>query len=77
MQIAIEAYIANTKDWIRLLTDCKTNFFHISGKEETPFMYKTPIEDLQLKLEVTLNHIKDEPGPYLKELVDTNQNFKN
>jgi hypothetical protein len=69
---AIVADIANTMDWIRLLTESKTNFFHITSKDETPFMYKTPIEDLQLKIEVTRAHINDEPGPYLMELTQTN-----
>jgi hypothetical protein len=73
---AIEADIANTTDWIRVLTESKTNFFHITSKSETPFMYKTPIEDLQLKLEVTRAHINDDPGPYLKELTETNRTFR-
>jgi hypothetical protein len=74
---AIEADIANTTDWIHALTESKTNFFHISAKEETPFMYKTPIEDLQLKIVAMRAHINDQPGPYLKELAETNLNFKN
>jgi hypothetical protein len=70
LQKAIRAEIANTRDWIGLLRESKTNFFHLAAKEETPFLHKTPVEDLELKLEVMQAHINDEPGPYLKELTE-------
>lgn len=73
LQRAIRAEIENTKEWIRALKESKTNFFHITVKEETPFLYKTPVDDLVLKLEVMPAHINDEPGPYLKELTDPNR----
>jgi hypothetical protein len=64
----IQAEITNTKDWISLLSTSRTNFFHISGREETPFLYKTPLEDMKFKLEIMPRHIDDEPGPDLEEL---------
>jgi hypothetical protein len=70
LQTAIHAEIANTREWIHVLKESKTNFFHIAAEEETPFLYKTPIEDFALKLEVMPAHINDEPGPYLPELTE-------
>ena len=68
LQAAIRAEMANTQDWIRVLKESKTNFFHITTGQETPFIYKTPIEDFALKLEVMPAHINDEPGPFLPEV---------
>jgi hypothetical protein len=65
---AIEAEITNTSDWISLLKSSTTNFFHLAQGEETPFIYKTPIEDLELRLEVMKRHCGDAPGPDLVEL---------
>ena len=70
LRTAIRAEIANTKDWIRVLKESKTNFFHVTAGEETPFLYKTPVEDFALKLEVMPAHINDEPGPFLPELTE-------
>ena len=70
LQTAIHAEIANTGDWIRVLKESKTNFFHITAGQETPFLYKTPVEDFALKLQVMSAHINDEPGPYLPELTE-------
>jgi len=60
--------LANTREWIALLESSRTNFFHISAVEETPFIYKTPLEDLRLRLAVMEKHINDQPGPDLPEL---------
>jgi hypothetical protein len=65
---AIEAEISNTIQWLRLLRSSQTNFFRVTQRQETPFLYKTPVEDLELKLEVMRAHMNDVPGPYLKEL---------
>ncbi|HEY3938598.1 MAG TPA: hypothetical protein VGL97_14275 [Bryobacteraceae bacterium] len=65
---AIEAEAANTKLWIQALSDSKTVFFHTTTREETPFLYRTPIDDLKLKLSVMEAHKHDEPGPDLKEI---------
>lgn len=65
---AIVAEMANTRQWIQVLTEAQTNFFHLTSREETPFLYKTPVEDLRLKLRVMEAHLEDEPGPYLPEL---------
>lgn len=67
---AIQAEMANSREWIRALTDSRTNWFHLASQEETPFLYRTPVEDLKLKLEAMQNHIHDEPGLYLKELAE-------
>jgi hypothetical protein len=69
---AIRSEIANTRDWIALFETSRTNFFHISALEETPFVYKTPREDLVLRLAVMERHLNDEPGPDLPELRDKN-----
>jgi hypothetical protein len=69
LQSAIEAEIANTTEWLRILRESKTYFFRVA-EDETPFMYKTPAEDLALKLEVMRAHTADEPGPYRKELAE-------
>jgi len=65
---AIRAELANTRDWIGLLSESRTNFFHLCKSEETPFLYKTPVEDLDLRLRVMERHLGDEPGPDLAEL---------
>jgi len=65
---AIRAEIANTKEWLRLLRESKVNFFRVAAREETPFLYKTPVEDMELKLKVMRAHLQDTPGPRLKEL---------
>ncbi len=70
LRAAILADVQNTMDWIRLLSESRTIFFHIAAAEETPFLHKSPVEDLKLKLEVTRAHINDEPGPYFKELAE-------
>lgn len=67
---AIRAEIANTRAWIDALSTSKTNFFRTAVKEETPFIYLTPIEDLKLKLKVMPKHIDDEPGPFLQDLIE-------
>ena len=36
--------------------------------EETPFLYKSPVEDLKLRLAVMEAHRADTPGPDLPEL---------
>ena len=69
---AIRAEIENTQDWIRLLRESKTNWFRVTELQETPFLYKTPLEDLELKLNVMKAHVDDEPGPYLEELLSEN-----
>ncbi len=65
---AIQAEIANTRDWIKAFRQSRTIFFHTTDREETPFLYKTPVEDLELRLKVMERHIDDEPGPDLPEL---------
>jgi hypothetical protein len=65
---ATEAEISNTRDWIRILTESRTNFFHLAAGEETTFLHKTPVEDMKLRLEAMQAHLDDEPGPFLKEL---------
>ena len=67
---AILAEIENTKEWIHALTTSRTNFFRIAQNEETPFVYLTPIEDFRLKLEVMPRHLDDEPGPFLRDLIE-------
>lgn len=68
VRAAIVAEIANTREWIRVLTECRTNFFRVAEKEETPFVYLTPTEDFKVKLQAMLAHLDDEPGPDLPEL---------
>jgi hypothetical protein len=67
---AIQAEMENTKNWIQTLRTSRTNWFHLAAREETPFMYKTPIEDLEIKLEAMKAHRNDEPGPYLEQLTE-------
>jgi hypothetical protein len=69
LRSAIEAEIANTKEWLRILRESRTYFFRVA-EVETPFLYKAPIEDMALKLEAMQAHINDEPGPYRKELAE-------
>ncbi len=69
---AIQAEIANNGEWLELLRSSRTNFFHIAEREESPFVYKTPVEDLVLRLEVMERHRGDEPGPDLAELRSRN-----
>ncbi len=66
---AIEAEIRNTEDWLRLLRESKTYFFRVA-ETETPFLYKTPVADLEIKLAAMQAHIDDEPGPFVKELTE-------
>ena len=75
LRSAIQAEIANTQEWIHALTTSKTNWFHLAIQEETPFLYKTPVEDLTLKLEAMHAHLNDEPGPYLKQLTEPKPTF--
>lgn len=70
VRAAILAEIENTKAWIHALSTSRTNFFHIAEKEETPFVYLTPLEDFKLKLEVMPRHLDDEPGPFLNDLIE-------
>lgn len=65
---AIQAEIANTRDWLDFFSATKTEVFRTTEGRETPFLYKTPVDDLQLKLKVMLAHVQDQPGPYLPEL---------
>ena len=65
---AIRAEIANTRDWIEHLETSRTNFFRVTDGEETPFLYKTPLEDMKIRLAAMERHIEDEPGPDLPEL---------
>lgn len=69
LRAAIEAEIANTKDWLRALRESRTYFFRVA-EVETPFLYKSPVDDLSLKLEAMQAHIEDEPGPDRKELAE-------
>ena len=66
---AIEAEIRNTEDWLALFRQSKTYFFR-TAETETPFLYKTPVEDLEIKLAAMRAHIDDEPGPFVKELTE-------
>lgn len=70
LDAAIQAETENTREWIQALTTSKTNWFHLAAQEETPFIFKTPIEDLTLKLEAMQAHRNDEPGPYLEQLIE-------
>ena len=65
---AIQAEISNTRRWLDFLSTSRTEVFRITEGRETPFLYKTPVEDLRLKLEVMQAHINDQPGPFLSEL---------
>ena len=65
---ALGAELQNSRDWIELLSGSRTSFFHIAEGEETPFIYKTPVEDLKLRVEVMGRHLEDVPGPDLSEL---------
>jgi hypothetical protein len=65
---AIRSEIANTQEWIRLLSSSKTEFFRVTEGRETPFLYKSAVDDFRLKLEAMKAHIDDTPGPMLKEL---------
>jgi len=67
---SIQSEIENTQDWIRLLKTSEVNFFRITEKQETPFQYKTPVEDFKIKLSAMKAHILDEPGPFLNELLE-------
>jgi hypothetical protein len=67
LRAAIQAEIANTEEWLRVLRESRTYFFRV-GDDESPFMYKTPLADLELKLAVMRTHAGDEPGPDRKEL---------
>jgi hypothetical protein len=67
---AIQAEIGNTRNWLRLLRTSEVPFFRITERLETPFLYKTPVEDFELKLAVMQKHIDDTPGPFLKELTE-------
>jgi hypothetical protein len=67
---AIRSEISNTEAWLRFLAASKTEAFRVTEGRETPFLYKTPAEDLRLKLKVMQAHIDDSPGPFLKELTE-------
>ena len=67
---AIEREIANTEAWLQLFADSKTNFMRISARAETPFIYKTPVEDLRIKLAAMKAHRGEAPGPFVKELTE-------
>lgn len=67
---AIVAEIENTREWLRVLAESRTNFFRIAEKQETPFVLLTPREDLGLKLQVMSAHLDDEPGPFLPALLE-------
>jgi hypothetical protein len=70
IKAAINAEIENAKAWIAALTESRTNFFRIAESEETPFVFFTPAEDMKRKLDVMPKHIDDEPGPFLRDLVE-------
>jgi hypothetical protein len=71
LRAAILAEIETTGAWIMALQTSRTNFFRITDHAETPFQHKTPVADLELKLEVMRAHLDDEPGPDLPELRET------
>ncbi len=74
---AILSEIDNIQDWIALLQSSKVSFFRTTELRETPFQYKTPIEDFELKLQVMQDHINDTPGPDLaKELLELGSDRK-
>ena len=64
----LAAELKNTEDWLAALENSRTNFFRVTELDETPFLYKTPLEDLRLRLEVMRRHREDQPGPDLPEL---------
>jgi hypothetical protein len=70
IRAAIRAEIANTTEWIAALTTSRTQFFRTAQEQETPFVYLTPVEDMKLKLEVMPRHLDDEPGPFLRDLIE-------
>lgn len=70
VQEAIRAEMANTDDWIKALRESRTTFFRVADKEETPFIFLTPVEDLELKRDVMPRHLDDEPGPFLQDLIE-------
>jgi hypothetical protein len=65
---AIRAEIENTEEWVWFLQESNTNWFRVTKKRETPFLYKTPVQDLEVKLAAMRAHLDDEPGPDLEEL---------
>ena len=67
LRAAIQAEITNTDEWLRVLRQSRTYFFRVA-EEETPFLYRTPVQDLQVKLQAMRAHIGDQPGPDRKEL---------
>ncbi len=69
LQQSILAEIANTQDWLHLLRESSTYFFRVA-EEETPFLHKTPAEDMEVKLLAMQAHKDDAPGPFLEELND-------
>ncbi|HTO02314.1 MAG TPA: hypothetical protein VL069_01370, partial [Opitutus sp.] len=70
IQKSIISEIENTTNWIHALTTSRTPFFRVAQEEETPFVYRTPVEDFRLKLEVMARHMNDEPGPFLRDLIE-------
>lgn len=66
---AIRLEMENTRRWIELL-ETAPEVFQVAAIDETPFLYRTPLKDFRLKLEVMQAHLDDEPGPYLKELAE-------
>lgn len=70
IRAAILGEIENTKEWIHALETSHTHFFRTAVSEETPFVYLTPVKDFQLKLEVMPHHLDDEPGPFLRDLIE-------
>lgn len=67
---AMLAEMENTTAWIHALTTSRTHFFRTAEREETPFVYLTPVDDFRLKLEVMSKHLDDEPGPFLQDLIE-------
>lgn len=67
---AIRAEIDNTKQWLDFFSTATSEAFRVTEGNETPFLYKTPIKDLALKLEVMQAHIDDPPGPLVPELTE-------
>ena len=64
----IRAEITNTKRWLDFLSTTRTEVFRITEGSETPFLYKTPVEDFKVKLAAMQAHLDDPPGPMLTEL---------
>lgn len=71
VQKTMSAEIDNAQDLIKLLSNHKSNFFRVADKEETPFVYHTPLEDLKLKVDVMKKHLNDEPGPKIYEISES------